>query len=363
MERTKTKYPGIFKVGKGNKYYIRYQVGTKKYEKMVEGKLEDALKEKKERERRGKRGKYEVLERQEKTKFKELFKLYETEGEKKPYILQFKKVYEEFFGDLKLSQISRNDLFKFREKIKTTPKQRGGEEVMDSHVNRALAGLRRLFHFAIARELMEESMNPFPRTPKSGLFYPEKRGRRNFFTEDQIIKIYNGAPDWMKPLIAISFYTGMRMGEVRKLRWEHVNVETGIIQLPESKTLKDPSGVGQRIVMQKELTDLFKTLPKRSDDWVFVRADGLPYQHWDIHKPFKALLKTLGIDADKFSWKDIRHTTGTLLHLKGADPLAIKDQLRHTTIQTTESFYIGSDVEYQRSQIERLSLKKEEATA
>jgi site-specific recombinase XerD len=111
--------------------------------------------------------------------------------------------------------------------------------------------------------------------------------------------------------------------------------------------------------MQRQLIDLFKTLPKRSDDWVFVRGDGPPYQHWDIHKPFKKLLKSLGINTNKFSWKEIRHTTGTLLHLKGADPLAIKDQLRHMTIQTTESFYIGSDVEYQRSQIEKLSLKKE----
>jgi integrase len=329
---------------------------------MIEGKITDALKEKMERTARGKRGKYQVIERQERTTFKDLFKIYEIEGEKKTYIVQLKKTYEDFFGDLKLSQITRDDLFKFKEKIKMTPKQRGRGEIKDSHVNRVLAGLRRLFNFAVHRELLEESMNPFPRTPKSGLFYPETKGRRNFFTENQILEIYKEAPEWMKPLIAISYYTGMRMGEVRKLRWEYINMEAGIIQLPESKTLKDPSGVGQRIVMQKELIDLFRTLPERSDDWVFVKADGLPYQHWDIHKPFKALLKTLGIDADKFSWKDIRHTTGTLLHLKGADPLAIKEQLRHTTMQTTESFYIGSDVEYQRSQIERLSLKKE-ATA
>ena len=82
------------------------------------------------------------------------------------------------------------------------------------------------------------------------------------------------------------------MGEVRRLRWEHVNLEAGIIQLPESKNLKDPSGTGHRIVMQKELIDLLRTFPKKSGDWVFVKEDGLPFQHWDIHKPFKALLKT-----------------------------------------------------------------------
>jgi len=37
---------------------------------------------------------------------------------------------------------------------------------------------------------------------------------------------------------------------------------------------------------------------------------------------------------------------------------AIKDQLRHTTVKTTESFYIGSDIEYQREQIEKIVLEK-----
>ena len=36
--------------------------------------------------------------------------------------------------------------------------------------------------------------------------------------------------------------------------------------------------------------------------------------------------------------------------------MAIKDQLRHTTVKTTEDFYIGSDIEYQREQIEKLVL-------
>ena len=49
--------------------------------------------------------------------------------------------------------------------------------------------------------------------------------------------------------------------------------------------------------------------------------------------------------------KELRHTTGSLMHLKGSPVLAIKDQLRHTTSRTTESFYIGSDLDYQRQQV------------
>ena len=44
------------------------------------------------------------------------------------------------------------------------------------------------------------------------------------------------------------------------------------------------------------------------------------------------------------------------MHRKGVPALAIKDQLRHSNIRTTVDFYIGSDIGYQREQIEKLIL-------
>jgi len=51
------------------------------------------------------------------------------------------------------------------------------------------------------------------------------------------------------------------------------------------------------------------------------------------------------------------------MHKKGVPVDDIATQLRHTTSKTTKDFYIGSDIEYQREQIEKLTLKKTEATA
>jgi len=66
----------------------------------------------------------------------------------------------------------------------------------------------------------------------------------------------------------------------------------------------------------------------------------------------------LGIDDKKYSWKEIRHTTASIMNLKGSPPLAIRDQLRHRSVKTTEGFYIGLDIEYQRQQAEKLTLDK-----
>ncbi len=115
MKREKTKHKGIYKVGET--YYITYYVGSKKFEKAIGSRLSIALKEKMERERKVRRGNYEILERQEKTTFDELIKVYEKEGDGKKYILQFIPAYLKQFGGYKLSQISRKDLFKFRDEL------------------------------------------------------------------------------------------------------------------------------------------------------------------------------------------------------------------------------------------------------
>jgi hypothetical protein len=44
------------------------------------------------------------------------------------------------------------------------------------------------------------------------------------------------------------------------------------------------------------------------------------------------------------------------MHRKGVAVLAIKEQLRHTSIKTTCDFYIGTASNYQREQNEKLTL-------
>jgi site-specific recombinase XerD len=74
-----------------------------------------------------------------------------------------------------------------------------------------------------------------------------------------------------------------------------------------------------------------------------------------VYKAFKKVLKTVGIDSKRYSWKELRHSTASQMRLKGVEVTAIKDQLRHSSSRTTENFSIGSDVSYQGEQIENLS--------
>lgn len=347
MKVLKTKYPGIYQIGEN--YYIDFYANGKRHRKVVGPKLHMALEEKTKMRKKNKRGKYHIVERMEKTTFDQLIELYKKEGDGKGYILQFEPIYSKHFGSRKLSTITRSDLFEFRDKVKATPKQRGKKAVTDSTVNRTLAGLRRLFHFAVSKEYLEES--PFPKDPKSGLFLSEKgnRGKRKYFTEDEVKKIIEACPDWLRPIVITAYLTGMRAGEILKLKWKDVNLKEGEILLEETK-----AGEPQVVKMQNELIDFFKSLPKRSG-FIFSQDNGEPLKDWHYYKPFKEALNSIGKNEKGWNFHTLRHTTGTQLYLKGVPAIAIKDQLRHSDIRVTTDYYVGCDSEYQKAQIEKLS--------
>jgi integrase len=344
-KREKTKHKGIYKVG--DIYYITYYADGKKYEKAAGAKLGTALDQKREMERKAQKGKYAIVDRMEKTTFKELMNLYKEKGDNKSYILRFQNQYLNYFGQRKLSSISRSDLFDFRDKCKGTPRQLGGGIVTNSNVNRAMAGLRRLLNFGVAQEYLEES--PFPRDPK------------NRILEESAKPIY---PLYMKRGILIGYYTGMRDGEseLLGLRWAWIDFESGIIRLPKTKTLNDPDSRGQEIVMQKELAKYLKSIPVESE-YVLCLEDGSRVRHWHFYKRFKKILEAIGVDPKDYAPKEIRHTTGTLMYLRGAQVKAIADQLRHDDQKTTTDFYIGADPDYQRSQNELLVIQNQNAQA
>jgi len=325
----------------------QYRRPTKTRDKKVAQRIYDLLK--------GQIVKGQWFEEKEDLMFDKLIDLYQKEEDAKDYILLFIPTYLKHFGGRRLSQITRRDLFKFKELLKATPKQRGGRELTNSSINRALAGLRRLFHFAMSKDYLSD--NPFPKEPKSGLFYSEKknRGRRKYFTEDEIKKIYEALPEspwYLRAMVITGYLSGMRAGELMNLKKVDVNLKDGEIFLKDTK-----AGEPQTVEMQDELIEFFKEWFKKSvnSEFVFCQENGEPLKHWHYHKPFKKALEAIRKNEKGWSLHIMRHTTGTQLHRKGASPITIKDHLRHSNIQVTTDFYVGCDPDFQKTEIEKLA--------
>jgi integrase len=60
--------------------------------------------------------------------------------------------------------------------------------------------------------------------------------RKRTLSIDKFLKLLDVAPDHLHAFLTIGFNTGMRTGELRGLRWSHIDREKGVIRLPADLT-------------------------------------------------------------------------------------------------------------------------------
>jgi len=78
--------------------------------------------------------------------------------------------------------------------------------------------------------------NPFDKfitaEGKSSIFY-EEVGRDRFLTKDEISKLLEVSPRYLRNIIVAGIYTQLRKGDLLRLKWEQINLETGLLTYRE----------------------------------------------------------------------------------------------------------------------------------
>jgi integrase len=139
-------------------------------------------------------------------------------------------------------------------------------------------------------------------------------------------------------------YTGLRVGELRRLIWSDVDLEAGTLTVRA-----DVSKNNEQAVLPLH-TDLMETLEKlrrkitsEKEPVVFV-PEGLAGNilHRDLELAGIERIDAAGRSVDCHS---LRHTFGTLLNSWGVDPKTIQSLMRHKSPHLTFGFYVHTDRE------------------
>ena len=154
-------------------------------------------------------------------------------------------------------------------------------------------------------------------------------------------------------LYVVAAYTGLRLGELRALRWRHVRwtLDSILVEknLPEHGKEKAPkSGRGRSVPLVPQAAKALEDLSRRGhltddEDHVFVNALGGPANGDVIRREWRAAMKRAGLGAlvakdlpagDRLRFHDLRHTFGTLAarHWPLSD---VQFYMGHADIQTT----------------------------
>ena len=121
--------------------------------------------------------------------------------------------------------------------------------------------------------------------------------------------------------------TGMRRGEILRLKWRDVDIKRSIIYLHETK-----NGEKREVPINEQVKAiLINTIRHPQSEYIFYNKDGTPMA--SNKRSFFTALKKSGIKDFKFH--DLRHTFASHLVMSGIDLNTVRELLGHKSLQMT----------------------------
>ncbi len=141
--------------------------------------------------------------------------------------------------------------------------------------------------------------------------------------------------------------TGLRVGELRALRWSDVNVERKRIRVARSYTragMGTPkSGKARTVFLPRDLAaELGCVPPSKRKGFVFPTSNGTPLQYKTIYEACRRISRAAQLGRT-IAPHGLRHTFGAHHAMRGTDLLRLRDWMGHADLRTTLRYSHLSD--------------------
>ena len=143
--------------------------------------------------------------------------------EGKPYICNLSHL-DHFLTGRRAVDISTDDIRKYIQ-------QRQEKEAANGAINRSLALLRRMFRLAV----QDGKLRDVPHFP----MLKEAPPRKGFLEYSHFQRLRGELPEYLRTVVTMAYYTGMRLGEILNLRWRNINFLEAEARLDPGATKND----------------------------------------------------------------------------------------------------------------------------
>jgi len=240
-----------------------------------------------------------------------------------------------FFKDKLVTQIKPLDIKKFQDGMVEKGLKKDSVQV-------ARILLKELFDLAILSDTI--SINPVSMVRMPKIRYKKKKQQP--FTLDEIDKILLEAKGQLRNFLGISFFTGIRSGELLALTWDDIcfNTDTisinktiaqGIINSPKSRASE------RDIEMIPKAKEFFRAQQLESglkDSYLFLNKNNTYFSSNDnFYRNYQLVLKKLNLE--KRSLHSTRHTFASIMLNNSIDTLWVSATLGHENLQVTLNVY------------------------
>ena len=166
--------------------------------------------------------------------------------------------------------------------------------------------------------------------------------RTRFLTEAEAADLVTACSPDLRPLVTAALLTGARYGELIALTTVDFDAASQTLYIADSK-----SGKPRHIPLTAQGIELFAELSqgKAPRDWLFLRADGLPWNDGHQHRPLGDACYRARIDPP-ITFHVLRHTYASRLAAKGVALQVIASVLGHGDVRVTQQHYAHLQPDY-----------------
>jgi integrase len=255
------------------------------------------------------------------------------------------KVLVRYFGQKPLNLVTSAEVERFKLARSQEHRRfaRDGRRVTPAAVNRDLAALRILFNLAIR---LHKARN----NPVAGVkLLAERNLHMRVVSPEEESAYLVAARQPLRDVATIIFETGMRPGEVLRLRKEDVSLELRFLRVPTGKT---PFARRTIPLTHRAQTVLSRRLNAAVSEWLFPsRSDPKKPIGWLRRAHIEAL--RLAAISPPFRLYDLRHTALTRMAMAGVDLPTLRELAGHANVQMTMR-YIHPTPEHKREAMKKL---------
>lgn len=217
-------------------------------------------------------------------------------------------IIHEKLGKFPANNLTRRVILEWQDSLADTP----------AKANNLLKTLSRIYSFGINRGMVTQNPVAGIKKLKIGEYRP--------WTPEEIEKFRSNAPKPMRVALCLALYTGQRLGDVLKMRWDQIN--DGGIEVCQEKT-------GEKIwvPLHGELQAVLSTIENpKQDATILTSESGAAYKNDHFKHLFKDAMRAAGL-PEGCVFHGLRKTAAVMLAEAGCSTEQIKAITGHRTDQ------------------------------
>jgi integrase len=223
-----------------------------------------------------------------------------------------------------ISELSRSEIARLHSSLADKPYQ----------ANRLLALLSKFFNWCESQECRPSGTNPCRHIKKFG-----ETKRERFLSGDELSRLgealedaekANAASPFVIAAIRLLALTGARLSEILELKWSFVDLERGVIRLPDSKT------GAKTLYLNAPALDVLNGLPRVEGNPFVIVGQKRAARLVNLQKPWRRIRNAAGLCDVRLH--DLRHSFASMAVAGGMSLPMIGALLGHSQPQTTHRY-------------------------